>query len=161
MCIRDRLKINHLSLPAYGALFFNMNSPNVSDVNFRKALAYATDKNSIVKNQLDSQATVVNYPILAGYSGFDSTAPKYSYDEAQAKSVISSIDQEKIKNTRIRLATLRNSVYEDIALSVKEMWAKVGVQVDIASVDLDELQQYYIRTRNYDVLDVYKRQYQS
>ncbi|MDQ5943643.1 MAG: transporter substrate-binding protein [Patescibacteria group bacterium] len=148
----DQLKINHLSLPAYGALFFNMNSPNVSDVNFRKALTYATDKNSIVKNQLDSQAIVVNYPILAGYSGFDSTAPKYSYDEAQAKSIISSIDQEKIKNTRIRLATLRNSVYEDIALSVKEMWAKVGVQVDIASVDLDELQQYYIRTRNYDVL---------
>lgn len=148
----DQLKINHLSLPAYGALFFNMSSPTVKDINLRQALSYATDKSSIVKNQLDSQAVVANYPILAGYSGFDSTAMKYPYDEAKAKEILSGVDQETLKNTRIRLATLRNSVYEDIAQSIKEMWSKVGVQVDIASVDLDELQQYYIRTRNYDVL---------
>lgn len=148
----EQLKINHLSLPAYGALFFNMSSPTVSDVAFRRALSYATDKSSIVQNQLDSQAVVVNYPILAGYSGFDSTAPRYVYDEAKAKEVLSTLDQERLKNTRIRLATLRGSIYEEVAQAVKEMWAKVGVQVDIASVDLDELQQYYIRTRNYDVL---------
>ena len=148
----DQLKINHLSLPAYGALFFNMDSPAVKDINFRQALSHATDKSSIVRNQLDSQATVINYPILAGYSGFDSTAPKYNYDESKSKAILSGLDQETLKNTRIRLATLRNSVYEDVAQSIKEMWSKVGVQVDIASVDLDELQQYYIRTRNYDVL---------
>lgn len=148
----DQLKINHLSLPAYGALFFNMNSPMVNDVNLRQALSYATDKNSIVRNQLDSQAVAINYPILAGYSGFDNKAAKYTYDEAKAKSILAGIDPEKLKNTRIRLATLKGSVYEEVAQSIKEMWAKVGVQVDIASVDLDELQQYYIRTRNYDVL---------
>ncbi len=148
----DQIKINHLSLPAYGALFFNMGSPTVSDVNLRKALSYATDKKSIVKNQLDSQAVVANYPILAGYSGFDSTTPKYNFDEAKAKTILAGMDQEKLKNTRIRLATLKGSVYEDVAQSIKDMWSKVGIQVDIASVDLDELQQFYIRTRNYDVL---------
>lgn len=148
----DQLKINHLSLPAYGALFFNMNSPAVNDTNLRQALAYATDKNTIIKNQLDSQASIANYPILAGYAGFDSTTPKYNYDEVKAKSILVGIDQEKLKNTRLRLATLRGSIYENIARSIKDMWAKVGIQVDIASVDLEQLQQYYIRTRNYDVL---------
>ena len=148
----DDLNINHLSVPAYGALFFNIASPAVSDVRLRTALAYATNKNSIVTNQLDGQATKIDYPILAGYAGFDSTVPRYDFSQVKSREIISALDAAQIKNTKLRIVTSKDSVYEDIAYSVKEMWSSVGVESEVIAVPLDELQQNFIRPRNYDVL---------
>lgn len=148
----EDITIHHLSLPAYSALFFNVRSPIMSNVNLRQALSYATDKDSIVANQLDGQAVKVNYPILAGYSGFDSTAMKYAYDPQKAKDILAGMDQSQLKNTHLRIVTLKGSVYEQVASAVKDMWAEVGIQADVVAVPLNELQQNYIRPRNYDVL---------
>lgn len=148
----DDLTIHNLSLPAYSALFFNTKADNVSDVKFRQALAYATNKQSIVTDQLAGQATIVNYPILAGYAGFDNSALKYSHNKEEAQKLLSQVDTEKLKNTRLRLATLKDSQYEEVAKAIASMWSEVGVNVDIVSVPLNELQQFYIRPRNYDVL---------
>ena len=148
----EDLKIHHLNLPAYGALFLNMKSPALTNNNFRQALAYATDKNSIIKDNLDSQATKISYPILAGYSGFDGTVERYDYNIQKAKDIISSLDKQQINNTKLRIVTLKDSVYEGIAGSVKDMWEKVGIHSEVTTVSLDELQQNYIRPRNYDIL---------
>lgn len=148
----DDLTIHNLNLPAYGALFFNLRAPAVSDVRLRQALALATDKNSIITNELDGRGTKISYPILAGYSGFDSTVPRYDFNQQKAKEMIAQINPEQLKNIRLRIVTVRGSVYEEIADSVKQMWASVGVNSDVTAVSLDELQQNFIRPRNYDVL---------
>jgi len=146
------LKINHLSVPAYGALFFNITSPAVSDVRLRTALAYATNKNSIVSDQLDGQAVKVDYPILAGYAGFDSTVARYDFSQAKSREIISTLSSRQLKNSKIKIVTAKDSVYEEVAKSVQEMWAAVGVDSEVTAVALDDLQQNYIRPRNYDVL---------
>lgn len=148
----DDITIHHLNLPAYSALFFNTKSAAVADVHLRQALAYATDKNAIIQNQLDGQAVKISYPIFAGYSGFDNTAPRYEYDQQKAKDTLASVNAEQLKSTRLRIVTLQGSVYEPVADAVKKMWADTGVQSDVIAVPLDQLQQNYIRPRNYDVL---------
>lgn len=148
----DGLTIHNLSLPAYSALFFNVKSPLVADAKTRQALAYATNKKSVVENQLNGQAVVVNLPILAGYSGFDSTAPIYQFSPSQAKAMLAESTNKQLKDTPIRLVTLKDSSYEPVAQAIKKMWSEVGVKADVLAVPLDELQQNYIRPRNYDVL---------
>lgn len=148
----EDLTIHNLSLPAYSALFFNTKADAVRDIKLRQALAYATNKQALITGQLDGQAIAVNYPILAGYAGFDNSATKYSYNKEEAQKLLAQLNQEELKNTRLRLATLKDSQYEEVAKAVASAWSEIGVQVDIVSVPLSELQQYYIRPRNYDVL---------
>ncbi len=148
----EDLKIHHLSMPAYAALFFNTKSPVVASAGSRQALSYAINKQAIVDKQLDGQAVVVHYPILAGYSGFDSTAAKYQYNIDQAKSALAASSGTLGKDSHIRIVTLKDSTYEKVAEEVKKMWAEVGVSADVIAVPLDDLQQNYIRPRNYDVL---------
>lgn len=148
----NELKINNLSLPAYSALFLNMKSPLLSDVKLRQALAYATDKRDIVSSVLKDQGVVVNYPILAGYSGFDSSVTKYDYNPTKAKELIAQLNQEQINSTSLRIVTLKDSVYEEVAKDISDKWSKVGVKTNVIAVPLDELQQRYIRSRNYDIL---------
>ncbi len=148
----DDLTIHHLSLPAYSALFLNTKSALLSDIKLRQALAFATNKKEIVDGVLDGQGMVVNYPILAGYSGFDKSILKYDYNQAKAKELITQLNQEQINNSSLRLVTLKDSVYEEVAKEVSKKWAEVGIKTSIIAVPLDELQQRYIRTRNYDIL---------
>lgn len=146
------LTINNLSQPVYSALFFNTRSALVSDVRLRQALSYAIDKQNIVDTNLNGQAVVVHYPILAGYSGFDSTAPKYQYNQDQAKALLAALPANQVKDNRLRIVTLKDSNYEKVAETIKQKWSEVGVTADIVAVALEDLQQNYIRPRNYEVL---------
>jgi peptide/nickel transport system substrate-binding protein len=148
----ETININHLNLPAYAGAFFNMKSANLADPRLRQALAYATDKNSIVQNQLHNQAIAVPYPILAGYSGFDANVPRYSYSLAQAQDLAAQIGAEKLKDTTIVIATLKDSNYEAVAEALKKMWEPLGIHVVVNAMSLGQLQQTAIRPRNYDVL---------
>lgn len=148
----EDITIHHLNLPAYAGAFFNMRSPNLADPRMRQALAYATNKDSLVKDQLHNQAIAVPYPILAGYSGFDTTAPRYEYNESTAQSLAEAIGKSNLANTTITIATLKNSSYEDVAAALKTMWEKLGLHVQVNAMDLGQLQQTAIRPRNYDIL---------
>jgi len=148
----DSISVHHLNLPAYAGAFFNMKSPELADPRLRQALAYATDKKSLVSNQLHNQAIAVPYPILAGYSGFDASVPRYDYNVSAAQGLAQQIGQTNLNNTTITIATLKNSSYEDVAEALKSMWEKLGLHVEINAMDLGALQQTAIRPRNYDVL---------
>ncbi len=148
----DSVTIHHLNMPAYAGAFFNMKSPELSDPRMRQALAYATDKKSLVSNQLHNQAIAVPYPILAGYSGFDANAPRYDYNLSAAKDLMQKIGQANTNNTTITIATLKNSSYAEVAEALKTQWEKLGIKVEVNEMDLGTLQQTAIRPRNYDVL---------
>lgn len=148
----DDLKIHHLSLPAYSALFINTKSPVLSNVVMRQALSHAVDKKYIVENVLNNQALVGNYPILAGYSGFDASATKYEYNPQKSKELITQVKSDQLNNTTMRLVTLKDSTYENVANNISKMFSDVGIKVNVIAVSLEELQQRYIRARNYDIL---------
>ena len=55
-------------------------------------------------------------------------------------------------NAKIRVVTLENSSYESVANSLAESWRLLGLEVEVITADSTQLQQNYIRSRNYDVL---------
>ena len=149
----EDLRITQLSQPAYVGLFFNLKSPVLGDINFRRALASATDRRAMIDQVLMGQATEVYQPLLPGFVGYNPQAVKYKYNIEAAKTFFdqSPVAKAEQKPT-LRLVTLEDAQLKKIADQTKAQWAKLGVNVDIKVVDTVRLQQDYIRSRNYDVL---------
>ncbi len=82
---RKHIMLHTLRLPQYTALFFNQNlQPTLSDIDLRTALAYAIDKDRIMREVLQGDGQVIYSPILPGFPGFNPEIEKtpYSIDKA-------------------------------------------------------------------------------
>lgn len=140
---------NRIGLPAYVGAFFNLKNSALSSADFRQALAYSTDKKSIINDSLKNEAAIANYPILAGFVGFNPSSAKYEYDPEKAKQLLA---KANVSGSTLRLVTLDSPVYKSVANKMAEDWKKLGVNVEVITADNTQLQQNYIRSRNYDIL---------
>lgn len=145
----EGISVYQISLPAYVGAFFNMRSPSLASPEVRKALAYAVDREAIINESLNGEASKAYYPIPAGFVGFNSSAPRYDFDMNKAKLMASTNFSER---PRLRLVTLDNSVYEKVAEQLAGSWRQLGIEVEVIAAEGLDLQQNYIRSRNYDVL---------
>ena len=82
----------YLSLPRYFAVFFNTQKTKLfSDINLRKALNYATDKNEIINEigiSTKERAFIVNSPILPQYFGYQEPAIAYEFSVEKANNLL-------------------------------------------------------------------------
>ena len=140
---------HRIGLPAYVGAFFNLNSSVLSNLSVRQSLAYSIDRDVIVKDILKGEAVQSYYPIPAGFVGFNPLATKYNFNYPKAKELF---DQNTTAKQSIRIVTLDNPVYKNIANYLAESWRKLGLNVEVIAANSIELQQNYIRSRNYDVL---------
>ncbi len=144
----DSLKIYEYSLPAYVGLFFNTKTGYLANVDVRRALTQAVDKESIITSSLSNRASSVYYPILPGQAGFNPKATRYGYDPEAASKVLASNKPQK----PLRLVTLKSPEYSSVARQLAQQLSLVGVAVEVKEVDIVSLQQNHIRPRNYDIL---------
>lgn len=149
----DDLRLTQLNQPAYVGLFFNLNSPILSDINLRRALASATDRTSIIEQVLKDQASAVYQPILPGFVGYNPQAIKYKFNIDASKNFLGQSAPVKAGDKiHLKLVTLNDPQLIKVAELVKKQWGVLGVQVDIVAADTVHLQQDFIRPRRYDIL---------
>lgn len=82
---RKHIILHTLQLPQYTALFFNQDKePFLADEDLRTALAYALDKDRILREALGGEGQVIYSPILPGFPGYNPEIAKtpYSWEEA-------------------------------------------------------------------------------
>ncbi|MBI2798185.1 hypothetical protein HYX70_02660 [Candidatus Saccharibacteria bacterium] len=144
----ENLKLYQLKQPAYVAVFFNLKNSKLTKP-LRQALAYATNRDTIVSGVLYSQGVRSQLPLPAGFSGFTADTTRYDYSQDLARS---SLATAKAQDTTLNLVTLKGSVYQQVAESLKKQWQAIGVNLNINAVDATSLQQDYVRPRNYDLL---------
>ncbi|MDD5738776.1 MAG: ABC transporter substrate-binding protein [Candidatus Pacebacteria bacterium] len=83
------MQIYSLAVPRYFAIFFNAKNEGVfKDENLKQALAYATNKESIVKNVFSGKAQTANSPILPNFFGFNQPKTDYQFDLAKAQQMV-------------------------------------------------------------------------
>ncbi|MFA5270335.1 MAG: peptide ABC transporter substrate-binding protein [Patescibacteria group bacterium] len=152
------------SLPQYKAVFFNTLGGNVAlaDKAVRQALAFATDKQKIVAEAANGNATVVDSPILPGFWGHLPDIKKYQLDFVAARDTLNragwkDIDQDGIMekdNNRLTftLSYKADPVQQKIADILVANWSAIGVSVTLNPVDGDKLVDEVIRPRNYEAL---------
>ena len=88
--INDReINIHRLQLPQYTAVFFNLTSDSpVKNKEVRKALAYATDKEKILKEAIAGNGSIIHGPILPNYPGFNPNIEKFEFNLQKAEEIL-------------------------------------------------------------------------
>jgi len=115
--------------------YVNFNHPILADVNFRKAMAYALDREEITKAAVWGYGTPtfsVISPKLPAYTpDLEKMAPNYDPEKAKAF-----LKQSKYKGETIKILTSKNytPMYDQV-VAAQALWAAVGINTEIEIVD--------------------------
>ncbi len=128
---------------------FNLKQPVVSDVQVRRALAYATDKNEIVQKIAHGSAIPADTDQQPHYSwAYTTDIVHYPYDVEKAKQLLDAdgwkvgADGIRVKNGQrleFTMSTQTESTNgKTIQTVLQRQWREVGVQADIKNYPSDE-----------------------
>ena len=163
---KQRLTIEKITMPRYFSIFFNQNQSKIlSDKNIRLALAYATDKQSLVEKILDNNGLVIHSPVAGEILGINEDIKKYEYNKDTANQLLikagwdsKSEDGILKKNSPtgedkliIKLTTSTWPELAEVAQLLKEQWKEVGIELQLETLPTPNLQQV-IKDRNYQML---------
>ena len=150
------------SLPEEQVLFFNTKDPVLSDATLRLILSRSLNRQAVLNSATAGQATVVTQPLLPGQLGYTNQYQPPPFTRAQAAAALTAAGwtqahpgATRTKNGRelsLQLVTLQNSELGAAATEIKRQWAPLGIKLSITTAGEDELQQTYMRPRNFQML---------
>ncbi len=110
-------------------LYLNNAKAPLNNVDYRRAISWATDYQGMVKGILGGNAKQMRGPIPDGMWGFDATAMQYSLNLAKAKAALSKVKDHS--QTLDFLYSDNDPNWESIALSMQATLASVGIHVKL------------------------------
>lgn len=162
---QTHLKEYNFTLPEQETLFFATADPVLSDKALRDILSRSLNRGDIMQHASNGQGIVTTQPLLPGQTGYTSKyaraaltpdAARQALDEAGWKqdpgtnpSVIRTKNGTKLS---FKLVTQKGGELERAAEEIKRQWAGIGIEINIIAVDRTELQQTYMRPRNFQML---------
>jgi peptide/nickel transport system substrate-binding protein len=149
-----------LSFNSQVGVFFRVASPILTDREVRRALAMATDRRAVIDEVLGGEGIAVQLPLMPGQLGYTTKFKPPQFNPAEAEAVLSKAGWKKDGNARVkgdsrlklRLVTSNSHEFIQTAEALRQQWRAIGVEVEVTSTDLSDLQQSFIRPRNYDLL---------
>jgi peptide/nickel transport system substrate-binding protein len=156
----DDISIHPLHLPQYTAVFFNEKNALLKIKEVRQALAYATDKNSILSEVLNNDGLIANSPILAGFLGYHPDIKKYDYNPAQAADILEkagwkisgdqNVRQKNNAQLQFSLTTVDQPEYVKTAEILKKNWEAIGASVELRIMNPSRVDKEVIKPRNFE-----------
>src|SRR3989344_7685866 len=142
------VSIESINLQRIIAVFLNQSlKKEFASVDVRRALDAAVDKNELVKNILVGFGETINGPLPESVFVDEEAPPKINtFNPDLAQSIVA-----KQKNPiSFTLTTAQTPELIDAAQMLKEMWAKVGINVEIKTFKLSDLEPLVIGPRRYE-----------
>ena len=154
--------IHKFDLPRYYAVFFNQTKsiPIASD-EVRQALSLATDRQEIIEKVLNGNGQPALSPFLPGMAGPSDDSQKITFDLTKANEILDTgkwvrgEDGVRTKDNvrlEINLVTTDWEELTQTAEILKNQWEKIGVRVNVTPFSISDIQQNYIRPREYEAL---------
>ncbi|MFZ2681615.1 MAG: peptide ABC transporter substrate-binding protein [Patescibacteria group bacterium] len=157
------LNIVRPSTREYMAALFNLKSTGaVADLKVRQALELATDKQSLINNVHDGQATAISSPLVFGVPGYDSSAAIPNQDLDAASALLDGAGwampaeggarTKGDKTLNVPITVLDTPELRAVAEELRVQWERVGVAVNVIPVSSVSLQNDVLKNRAFDVL---------
>jgi peptide/nickel transport system substrate-binding protein len=154
--------VHKFSIPRYFSVFINQTKsvPLASD-EVRQALSCATDKKEIIQKVLDGNGQPVDFPILPGMIGYKEDLDHCSFDLDKANKLLEDNKWKKGDDGfRSRdgvplVINLTTTDWDELAQTaeiIKSQWEKAGIKVNASAYSISDIQQNYIRPREYEAL---------
>jgi peptide/nickel transport system substrate-binding protein len=129
-------KLQIINPPSAGIvrLYFNTQKGPLTDKRVRQAIAYAIDRDAIVKNIFLGQAVVSHSFTSPGTFGYTGDFDVYKYDPAKAKALLKEAGAENLKFTLLQ-SPGRYLLSTEVVEAVKAQLAQVGVTAEIVNME--------------------------
>lgn len=153
-----------VNLPQYQAAFFNLQkSPIAQDKAVRQALWLATERNQILNDVYLGLGNEAYGPILEGNLGYNPEIKEKTHsDLTEAITILEKSGWIMDPQTNVRMKNKKpleftlatNSFVLNIktAQILQSQWSRVGANVHLAILSSSDLEQQYIKPRNFDIL---------
>jgi peptide/nickel transport system substrate-binding protein len=154
--------VHEFIIPRYFSVFFNQTkSIALAADEVRSALALSVDRQQLIYVILHGKGIALTSPIFPQMSGYkDENNAKV--DLAAANKMLDDAGWVKDETTGFRKKGPNQLAFEMVTTDwpelnqtaelLKQQWAKVGANVTVKILTVSDLQQNYIRTREYDSL---------
>jgi len=158
-----RLAPKEIFIPRYFAVFFNQTqSKPLSDINVRVALATALDRDEIIQNVLEGKGVAADSPIPKGMKAYSENIIHYPFSPDEARAVLDRASWKDTNGDGVRekgeekleftLVTTASQGLDRAAELLKNQWGEIGANVNVEIINVGELQNDFIRPRNYQAL---------
>lgn len=158
-----KANIYRLNLPRYFAVFFNQSkSKALADKTVRLALNYATNKQEIISQVLGNEARAISSPIPIGVWAHTDEINIYDFAIEHANNILEEsgwkdedgdgVREKGEEKLEIELIATELKELQQVANLLQEQWSKINVQVNVKILNIGEIQQEYIRPREYQAL---------
>jgi peptide/nickel transport system substrate-binding protein len=121
----------------YSYLAFNLRDPLLSDVRVRQAIAYAIDRNVMIKYLWRDQAEPANNVLPKQHWAYNPDVRNYDYDPARARKILDDAGYVAKDGVRFHL-TMKTSTEETtrlLAAVLQQQLREVGIALDIRSFE--------------------------
>jgi len=156
------LKEYNFTLPEEQTLFFANGDPILSDKDLRSILSRSINRTQILERATGSQGLALTQPLLPGQLGYTNKFAPAPLDPAAARRALDAAGWVQATpgaartkagaKLELKLVTLSGGDLERVAGEIKRQWAGLGIQVNVTATDRDQLQQTYMRPRNFQML---------
>lgn len=154
------MAIHEMVVPRYFAAFFNQtHNAALAFDEVRRALAKSVDRDEIVSSVLGGKGTPLASPLFPQMKEYTDISGAADFSPEEANRILDETGwtraQDSIRskgNTRLsfELVTADWPELRRNADLLAAQWQKIGAEVRVTAVPVVELQQNYIRTREYD-----------
>lgn len=132
----DGTNITHLGI--------NLQDPILKDQRIRQALAYAIDREAIIRDVMRGQAKVAQSILPTSQWAFEPNVTAYKYDPERAKELLDEAGKvEKDGQWRIKLSlkTSTLSIARKAGEALQEQMRRVGIELELKSLERQTLTQ--------------------
>ncbi len=154
--------IHELIIPRYFSVFLNQTKSLVlADDNVRAALNLSVDRKEIIEKVLHGKGDALSSPFFPQMKSYDRQA-QVSKDLDRANKILEDNGWKKEAGSDIRKKNGTALEFELVTTDWPELsqttdllakqWQKIGVKLNVKILAMSDLQQNYIRTREYDSL---------
>lgn len=156
----DKFQTNILNIPQSFGIIFNVKDPLFANREIRQAISNSIDRNQIVNNVLNGEATLINGPLNEFNKFYIDTPVELNLDKA--KQTLDAANWKDIDGDGIRekdnqkaeftlLVAVGNKV-DEVTKTLKEQIQTIGIQMNIEIIPFNELSNNQIRNRSYQAL---------
>lgn len=157
--------VKTLKSPRYFAVFFNQNkSVPLAENKVRKALSYAINRKAILEQVFYNKAADPLYSLVLPEFGDikpSSEIEKYDYNPEKSKELLRDDGWEQTEDGnwkkddeefQIDLISTQWPALIRTSELIKKQWEELGVKVNVSNLELSNIQQNFIKPREYQAL---------
>ncbi|MCI0660930.1 MAG: ABC transporter substrate-binding protein, partial [Acidobacteria bacterium] len=134
--VMDGTNITHLGV--------NLQDPILKDRRIRRALAYAIDREAIIRDVLRGQARPANSVLPPSQWAYEPGVVNYKYDPEMAKKLLGEagkIARDGQPRIKLSLKTSPLSISRKIGEALQEQMRRVGVEIELQPLERQKLTQ--------------------